>query len=452
LHIFVWIEPKAMSASAIGWRRLTIFYVPIALQAAAQSLTYPLVAMVASRGPGGALNLAGIAQANLVMFLIGTVGGGLVTAGLVFGRSRQGFERFFAANMFLACLCAVVQALLSIPFCSHLVFGTLLGLPGSIEGPARIAFPLMIPMNFLFFMRNPYQVMLYNNEASVQAGTATLGRVILTLLLSLLFSSIGLVGPVWAVVCQTIPVGGEALFSWWLSRPYSVNFKPDIEPPPRMREILNFNTPLSIGSFIMTLAGMLVSAFITRAPQPEHMLTAYVLALGLANPAAYAASRITPVAICFPPTGPADRFVRNFTTIAGTIVSFMPLAFILPGISQWYYIGMQKLPAADLPLVATTALALFGYPLVVAWRSYQEGLASVNKRPSNILAGNIAYLAMLLLSGTLLLTLRVSGNLIGPLAIILSNLAALAVIVYLQRVDLSIASIPGRGAVPQDSP
>jgi hypothetical protein len=441
-----------MNPSPIGWRRLTVFYIPIALQAAAQSLTYPLVAMVASRGPGGALNLAGIAQANLVMFLIGTIGGGLVTAGLVFGRSRSGFERFVRANMILACICAAAQALLSIPWCAHLIFGIMLGLPPSIEGPARIALPLMIPMNFLFFMRNPYQVLLYNNEASIQASTATLGRVGLTLVLSVLFSSYGLVGPMWAVVCQTIPVGGESLLSWWLSRPYADRFKPESEAPPRMMEILNFNTPLSIGAFIMTLAGMLVSAFITRAPRPEHMLTAYVLALGLANPVAYAASRITPVAICFPPTGPADKRMRNFTTIAGSVVSIIPLLFILPGISRWYYVGMQKLPAADLPLVAVTALALVGFPLVVAWRSYQEGIASVHKRPSNILAGNIAYLATLLLCGTVLLTLHVPGNLIGPFSIILSNCAALAVIVYLQRVDLSFPFVPVRGTMPQDNP
>jgi hypothetical protein len=65
-------------------------------------LTYPLVAMVASHGPGGTLNLAGVAQSNIVMFLVGAMGAGLVTTGMVFGKSRLGFSRFFAVNHPLA--------------------------------------------------------------------------------------------------------------------------------------------------------------------------------------------------------------------------------------------------------------------------------------------------------------------------------------------------------------
>jgi len=61
-------------AAAPTYRQLTAFFIPLALQAASQSLTYPLVAMVASHGPGGTLNLAGVAQSNIVMFLVGAVG------------------------------------------------------------------------------------------------------------------------------------------------------------------------------------------------------------------------------------------------------------------------------------------------------------------------------------------------------------------------------------------
>ena len=42
--------------------------------------------MVAAHGPGGALNLAGVAQSNILMFLVATLGAGLVTAGMVFAR------------------------------------------------------------------------------------------------------------------------------------------------------------------------------------------------------------------------------------------------------------------------------------------------------------------------------------------------------------------------------
>ena len=45
-----------MSFVDTPYRKFLAYFLPLALQAMAQSLTYPLVAMIASRGPGGAVN------------------------------------------------------------------------------------------------------------------------------------------------------------------------------------------------------------------------------------------------------------------------------------------------------------------------------------------------------------------------------------------------------------
>ena len=227
-------------------RRLTAYFVPLALQAASQSLSYPLVAMVAAHGEGGALNLAGLAQSNILMFMVATLGAGLVTAGMVFARTRQGYVRFIAINNLLSLATALIQAALCIPAVGHLVFSALLGLPASIARPAQQAFPFTILRNILFYARNPYQVLLYNNGASGRASTATLARIGLTLMLSPLFCSWGLVGPRWAMVCQSIPVALETLVSWWHSRPFAAALAEDVVPAASRRKILLFTLPLSL--------------------------------------------------------------------------------------------------------------------------------------------------------------------------------------------------------------
>jgi hypothetical protein len=224
------------SSDAPSNKRLFTYFVPLALQSASQSLSYPLIAMVASHGPGGALNLAGVAQANIVMFLVGTLGAGLVTAGMVFARTRRSYARFIAVNNLLSFATALIQAAICIPAAGHLVFGTLLGLPASIETPAAEAFPLTIVLNVLFYARNPYQVLLYNNGASGRASAPTFARIALTLAMSPLFCSIGLVGPRWAMVCQAIPVGLETLLSWWYSRPFAAALPEDVVPGPGGRD------------------------------------------------------------------------------------------------------------------------------------------------------------------------------------------------------------------------
>ncbi len=78
------------ASSPASNRTLVRFFVPLAIQAASQALCYPLVAMVASRGPGEPLNLAGLAQANIVMFFFGMFALSYVTTGMVFAKTREG--------------------------------------------------------------------------------------------------------------------------------------------------------------------------------------------------------------------------------------------------------------------------------------------------------------------------------------------------------------------------
>jgi hypothetical protein len=327
----------------------------------------------------------------------------------------------------------VIQIALCIPAVGHLVFSALLGLPPSIESPAAQAFPMTILLNLLFYARNPYQVLLYNNGAAGRASSATFARIGLTLLLSPLFVSWGLVGPRWAMVCQAIPVALETAVSWWHSRPFVATLAEDVAPAPTRRKILLFTLPLSLGGFLMTLSGMILGAVIARAGQPEHMLPAYYLAAGIANPAAYAASRVQNVVISFPPRGREDAQALRFSVVAGAIFSLVPLIFLLPGISHWYYVSVQRLPPADLRLVTTTALLFVGFPITVALRCHREGLAALEHRTPTILAGDFAYLAALAAGSTACLALKVSGNIIGPIVVASSNLACLGMLVLLLR-------------------
>jgi hypothetical protein len=438
------------SSDAPSNRRLFTYFVPLALQAASQSLSYPLIAMVASHGPGGALNLAGVAQANIIMFMVGTLGAGLVTAGMVFARTRQGYAHFVAVNNLLSLATALIQAAICIPAAGHLVFGTLLGLPASIETPAAQAFPLTILLNVLFYARNPYQVLLYNNGASVRASTPTFARIALTLAMAPLFCAVGLVGPRWAMACQTIPVGLETLLSWWYCRPFAAALSEDAAVGPSRRKILLFTLPLSLGGFLMTLSGMILGGVIARAADPERMLPVYYLVVGLASPAAFAASRVQNVVIAFPPRSRDDTQALRFSAVAGGLLSLIPLVFLLPGLAHWYYVSVQRLPPADLSLVYATALLFAGFPVTVALRCHREGLAALEHRTPTILAGDIAYIAALAVAASLCLTLKMPGNVIGPLVVVTSHLASLGILVLLLREPKADGGPPVAPVVSQE--
>ena len=405
---------------------LVRFFVPLAIQAASQALCYPLVAMVASRGPGGPLNLAGLAQANIVMFFFGMFAISYVTTGMVFAKTREGYQRFRLVTLLTGFTVVIVQAILCTPVLAHFIFGKIIGLPATIEQPARIGFLVSIPLQFLFFLRIPYFVVMYIGKATGKASLATIGRITLTALLSPLFCFLGLVGPVWAVVCLTIPVALEVMMSRIFADPFLKSLESSPDSPPGAREIFWFNLPLSIGGYFLSVSAIILGGFIARAPNPDRILPVYYLALGLANPMAFAATRIQTIVLAFPPQSKNDRRTLHFALAAGLILGILPLIFSLPGLIEFYYVKLQNLNPQDLQLVRWTAVSLLFFPFSVAIRAQSEGLAAWQKKPVTVLTGHALFLTTIVTTGFTLLQFGVPGHLIGPVGLTLGSLASSA--------------------------
>lgn len=425
-------------------RNFTSFFAPLALQAASQGLTYPLVAMVASRGEGGPLNLAGLAQSNTVMFILGTMGFGLITTGMVYGQSREGYNRFRTVVMQIALLVIGIQTFLSLPYPSYLLFGRIIGLPDSIAAPAQLTLMASVPLQFLFFLRIPYQVAMYNVRRTARASTATILRILLTAFLSPAFCRAGLVGPLWAIICLSIPVGVEVAVSRWLAGPSLAGLKPADGHIPRKRELFYFNLPLSIGGYLLAMSAIVLAAFIARAGQPERMLPVYYLALGLATPVAYGATRIQEVVLAFGVSGEALRRTMRFALSAGFCLGILPLIFILPWFSELYYIQLQNLAPGDLSLVRLTALALLVYPVCVAVRAQGEGLAGLARKPLTVIVGQAVFMGAVVMVGSVSLALGIRGCFIGPLGLAFGNLASTAclrlLLRWVQRTELPVTA------------
>ena len=128
-------SPVMHSAEHVSYGSLFRFFIPLAIQAASQSFTYPLVASIASHGAGGPLNLAGMDQAMIMMSMLGMLGAGLVTTGMVHGVTKAGYARFRQVNWVFTGIVLAMMALLCIPPLAHFWLGRVLGLPASIEHP-----------------------------------------------------------------------------------------------------------------------------------------------------------------------------------------------------------------------------------------------------------------------------------------------------------------------------
>ena len=412
--------------------QFTRFFVPLAFQATAQAFSHPLVAMVASRGDGGPLNLAGLAQSSTVMFFLGIFAIYYMTTGMVFAKTREGYDVFWRVCVWTGFTIILIQTCLCIPFLSHLLFGRIIGLPASIAQPAQITLQTAVPLQFLFFLRLPYQVAMYNGRATGRASLATMGRIIMTAILAYAFCVIGWIGPIWAVICLTIPVLLELIISMVFARPFLEQLPDSSGPPPKASEIFFFNLPLAVGGFFLVFSIMILSAFMARAPEPERVLPIFFVAVGLANPMAYAATRIQTVVLAFPSEDSTSTKTFRFSLGVGVILGLLPLLFTLPGLIDFYYVTLQKLDPEHLDLVRITALTLVTYPFVTSLRAHSEGVAALNKKPMATLVGHGLYLVMVIVSGFLALVLGFPGYLIGSISLTLANIVS----AYMIRVFL----------------
>lgn len=408
----------------IGFGTISYYFIPLALQAAAQSFTYPLVAIVAAHSIGGTLNIAGLMQGNNVMNIMGMLGCGLITTGMVYGKTKEGYNSFRKLSRILGVVVCLLQLSLTIPLFAHFVFSSLLHLPEPIENAAYQVVLIGIPLQFLFFIRNPYVVALYNNKKTAKASIPSFARIFFTAILAKIFVMSGLVGIRWAVICMTIPVAIETILYMYFATPYIRKLEPSIKPTAKKLEMFLFNIPLSISSALIFFTTFLMAAYIARAPNREQMLPVYYLALGLVNPMSFAATKIQAIVIMFSEETKGNFILPKYAVTAGLVLGALPLLFTLPIIGNFYYVHVQNLPIDQMPLIKETALLLFFAPLAISLRSYSEGLAAFNKKTTTFITGQAIYLSAAAVVGFFSLNLGIPGNLIGGIGLICANLAS----------------------------
>ena len=424
---------RADAQFSIG--RVTRFYVPLLLQAFSQSLAYPLVAGIVTHGEHGVDALTAFSQGLMIMFMVGALGGGLVTTGLVFAKTWVGYVAFRRLNALMMGTLLALQCVPALPPFSGWIFSGLFALPPELASIASRTLLLGVVMNAFFFLRNVPMVVLFNNLESGKANNATLMRIVVTLALAVAFPRIGLVGPWWGCFALTFGIGVELAVTWLYARPYVArlpnrvtgNDVRGVPSIPRLTlEQFRFTLPLSLGGFLLMLSPVFIAAFVGRTADASDMLAVHYVVLGVANPVAFAALRFQAVAIKFPPAYPGDRRLLAYAVTVGILLGLVPLAFSTPWLGGWYFGEYQNVPPR---ILGTARLAIGIYSLIAVIQGVRgrvEGLAALAKRPKVVMAGQIAYTVSLFTVCAVLLPAGARGWAMAVTAISVAPICAAA--------------------------
>lgn len=431
------MQSGAAAESKFSVGGVTRFYVPLLLQGFSQSLAYPLVAGIVTHGEHGVDALTAFSQGQMVMFMIGAIGGGLITTGLVFAKTWMGYVAFRRLNTLMMSALLAVQCVAALPPFSDWLFSGLFALTPELAEIASRTLLYGVVMNAFFFLRNVPMVVLFNNLESAKANYATVIRLVVTFALAVAFPQMGLVGPWWGLAALTFGVGMELVATWLYARPYVARLpnRPQSEGAPSLPSIprltleqFRFTLPLSLGGFLLMLSPLVIAAFVGRTADANDMLAIHYVTIGVANPVAFAALRMQTVAIKFPPEYAGDRRLLVYAVVAGLLLGVVPLAFSTPLIGGWYFGTYQNVPPR---IIGTARLAIGIYSLIAvihAVRARVEGLAALAKRPKAIMAGQIAYTASLFTVCSILLPMGVSGWAMAVTAIFIAPICVTATI------------------------
>ncbi len=416
------IEPK------FSVLRVTRFYIPLLLQGFSQSLSYPLVAGIVTHGKFGVNALTAFSQGQMIMFMIGSLGAGLITTGLVFAKTWYGYISFRRLNAIMMSVLLALQCLVVLPPLSTWIFEGFFNLPKELADISRWTLLYGSIMNLGFFLRNIPMVVLFNNLESGKSNNATLLRIAVTLVFSIVFPRYGLVGPWWGLFALTFGVWVETIVTWLYARPYvhslEKTFIVSHHANLTSKEILSltleqfrFTLPLALGGFLLACSPLVIAAFVARTQHPADMLAIHYVTMGVANPVAFAALKLQTVSVKFQPEYPNDRRLLIYAIIAGIILGIIPLIFSTAVVGKWYFEGFQNLPNR---LLSTAEMVIGFYSFIAiiqAVRARIEGIAAARKHPKALMAGQIAYTVSLFIVCLIMLPLGYQGWTIAVTAI-----------------------------------
>lgn len=279
--------PASVSSSqpALTRRRIVHTWWPLAASWLLMTAELPLMSAVVARLVQPEINLAAWGIDFALATILQSPTAMLLATSTALSKDKSSYLKLRRFMLWIVALVTAIHALIAFTPLYYPVVGGLIGVPAEVLEPARLGLMIMTPWSAGTAYRRFQQGVLIRFGHSRVVIWGSVLRVSVDALVLVIGYLLGNVPGVIVATCAIIAgVLSEAIYAGLAVRPVrrgQLQQAPPVKPALTLGVFLNFYIPLALTNFLMLAVQPLVSAALSRMPDPLQSLAVWPVIYGL---------------------------------------------------------------------------------------------------------------------------------------------------------------------------
>ena len=448
--------PACVSAAegklAVSYRKVLVFWLPLALAWWLMTIEGPFIQGVISRKPDSETQLAAFGLIFTLQVLIETPIIMLLATSNALSRDRQSYRLLWRFMICLNLLIAGVALLMAFTPLLDLYLGGLLRIPQPIVDATRPGMQVMTLWGAFIGFRRFHQGIIIRFGNTRYVGVGTILRVTVTGSVALTLGALtNLAGAAIGGAALMLAVVAEAVYIWRVARP---DVSKLLATPLRAgakaltyRQVLQFHLPLAAASVMTLLVSPVIERGLAGTANAEQNLAAWPVVFSVLLMMRAGGMAYQEVVISLNESESHHRTLRNFTLRMGGTLSLATVMLAFTPLIHLYLNSILGVPAHLHALIVVGAQVGALLPLLTTLHSYFRALLMLSYRTAAIyqaIALGFGLTALVVWGG---IAAGIDGILAAALGLTLGHLVELAYLYVSYRRGHSALQLHWQSAV-----
>ena len=323
----------------------------------------------------------------------------LLAASTALSRDWQSYQRLKKITLWMGGFLMAVHILVAITPIYDFIVNILLDVPAVVVEPGRMGLLFLSPWTLgIAYRRFQQGTMIRFNRSHMVGETTVIRLITVSSILTLGILTKRLPGTVLAGLAQGLGVTSEAIYAGLRIRKILPDIKqaPQTDKPLTLKRFVPFYFPLALTSYLWFLWQPLISASISRMPDPLESLAIWSVVTGLLFVFRAPGMAFNETVVAMLDIPQAYFSLRKFASILSMITLVFGLIIVLTPVSNlWFTFGANL--SKNLVPIAMTALSI-GVPLtfMTIYINFFQGIIVKMEQTGPVAEAVVAFLLVML--------------------------------------------------------